>query len=138
MTIRNLDRMFKPSSVALIGASDRPDSVGQVVLRNLRSGGFAGPIGLVNPKHHMIDGLPCYKDVDRLPDVPDLAVIATPAPTVPGIIARLAQRGTKAAVVISAGFTSEVGASSKRCCQQLGHTCCALPAPTVSACSCPK
>ena len=109
MTIRNLDSMFKPSSVALIGASDRPDSVGKVVLRNLRSGGFVGPIGLVNPKHRMIDGLPCYKDVDGLPNVPDLAVIGTPASAVPEIIAQLARRGTKAAVVISAGFGGEAG-----------------------------
>ncbi len=114
MTIRNLDRMFKPSSVALIGASDRPNSVGHVVLRNLRNGGFAGPIGLVNPKHRMIDGLPCYKDVDSLPNVPDLAVIATPATTVPGIIAQLARRGTKAAVVISAGFGGEAGRGLKQ------------------------
>jgi acetyltransferase len=96
MTIRNLDRMFKPSSVVLIGASDRPGSVGQVVLRNLRSSGFAGPIGLVNLKHHTIDGLPCYRDVDGLPDAPDLAVVAMPAATVPGIIAQLARRGTAA------------------------------------------
>jgi acetyltransferase len=109
MTIRNLDRMLNPSSVALIGASDRPDSVGQVVLRNLRSGGFAGPIGLVNPNHRTIDGLPCYEGVNDLPNVPDLAVIATPASTVPGIVAQLAQRGTKAAVVISAGFGGEAG-----------------------------
>jgi acetyltransferase len=114
MTIRNLDRMFMPSSVALIGASDRPDSVGQVVLRNLQGGGFADRIGLVNPKHLKIDGLPCYKDVDRLPNVPDLAVIATPAPTIPGIIAQLAQRGTKAAVILSAGFDGEVGRGLKR------------------------
>jgi len=114
MTIRNLDRMFKPSSVALIGASDRPGSVGQVVLRNLRSGGFAGPIGLVNPKHPAIDGLPCYPDVDGLPDAPDLAVIATPAATVPGIIAQLARRGSKAAVVISAGFGGETGRQLKQ------------------------
>ena len=114
MTVRNLDRMFMPSSVALIGASDRPDSVGQVVLRNLRGGGFADRIGLVNPKHRTIDGLPCYEDVDCLPNVPDLAVIATPAPTIPGIIAQLARRGTKAAVVISAGFDGEAGRGLKR------------------------
>jgi acetyltransferase len=114
MTIRNLDRMFTPSSVALIGASDRPDSIGQVVLRNLRSGGFAGPIGPVNPNHRMIDGLPCYQDVDGLPNVPDLAVVVTPAPTVPGIIAQLAQRGTKAAVIISAGFGGETGRRLKQ------------------------
>ena len=114
MTIRNLDRMLRPSSVALIGASDHAGSVGQVVVRNLRGGGFAGSIGLVNPNHRTIDGLPCHKDVDALPDVPDLAVIATPAATVPGIIAQLARRGTKAAVVISAGFGGETGRQLKQ------------------------
>jgi acetyltransferase len=114
MTIRNLDRMLNPSSVALIGASDRPDSIGRVVLQNLRSGGFAGPIGLVNPKHRTIGDLPCYESVDGLPNVPDLAVIATPASTVPDIVAQLARRGTKAAVIISAGFGGEAGRQLKQ------------------------
>ena len=114
MTIRNLDHVFKPSSVTLIGASDRPLSVGQMVLRNLRSSGFVGSISLVNPKHRAIDGLECYPDVDRLPNVPDLAVIATPAATVPGLIAQLAQHGVKAAVVISAGFGGESGRRLKQ------------------------
>ena len=104
MTVRNLDRLFKPAAVALIGASNEPSTVGAVVQRNLREGGFSGPVMLVNPKHAEIDGEPCHPDVASLPAAPDLAVVATPPETVPGIIAALGERGTKAAVVITAGF----------------------------------
>jgi acetyltransferase len=110
MTIRNLDSLLRPRSVAVIGASPRPDSVGGVVLRNIRAGGFRGPVMPVNPKYQAIDDLPVYPDVGSLPEAPDLAVIATPATTVPGLIATLGDRGTKAAIVISAGFgASEEG-----------------------------
>ena len=104
MTVRNLDRLFEPASVALIGASNRPLSPGAVIARNLRSAGFAGPIMLVNPKYAEIDGAACHPDVASLPATPDLAVVVTPPPTVPAIIAELGARGTKAAVVITAGF----------------------------------
>jgi acetyltransferase len=104
MSIRNLDQMFKPTSVALIGASARLDSVGGVVLRNLMRAGFAGSLMLVNPRHTTLVGLPVYPDVPGLPAAPDLAVIATPPDTVPDLIAALGARGTRAAVVITAGF----------------------------------
>jgi acetyltransferase len=104
MSVRNFDRLFQPRSVALIGASDRPGSVGAVVLRNLRRGGFRGELSLVNPHHQTLDGLPVYPTVADLPSAPDLAVIVTPPDTVPGLIAELGARGTKAAVVITAGF----------------------------------
>jgi len=104
MTVRNLDHLFKPSSVALIGASKRPSSVGAVLARNLLGAGFDGPIMPVNPKHASINGVMCYRDVASLPTAPDLAVIGTPPDTVPGLIAELGARGTRAAVVITAGF----------------------------------
>jgi len=104
MTVRNLEYVFKPASVALIGASPEPGSVGVVTARNLFGGGFAGPIMPVNPRHHSIEGVLTYPDIASLPETPDLAVIATPAETVPGIVAELGERGTKAAVVITAGF----------------------------------
>ncbi len=109
MTIRNLDRLFEPSSVALIGASDRDGSVGKVVLRNLRDGGFAGDIALVNPKYQVIADLPCYPGVGQLPATPDLAIIATPAVTVPDLVDQLARHGTKAVVILSAGFGGAEG-----------------------------
>ena len=104
MSIRNLDLLFKPASVALIGASARAGSVGQVLARNLIGTGFSGPIMPVNPKHQAIQGVLTYPDVASLPITPDLGVICTPPEAVPGIIADLGKRGAKAAVVITAGF----------------------------------
>ena len=109
MTIRNLEYAFRARSVAIIGASPREGSVGLFVTKNVREAGFKGPIWPVNPKHETISDLPCYKDVASLPAAPDLAVIATPAPTVPGLIAQLGERGTRAAVVLTAGLTRESG-----------------------------
>src|ERR1700751_5984831 len=102
MSIRNLDKLFTPRSVALIGATPRPGSVGAVVLRNLRRAGFAGELVLVNPHHRMIDGLALHPNVASLPQTPDLAL--TPAAAVPALIGELAERGTRAAVIIAAGF----------------------------------
>ncbi len=104
MTIRNLDRLFKPASIAVIGASNRPLSVGNTVMRNLLAGGFEGAIMPVNPRYRAVAGVLAYADVTELPMAPDLAVICTPAATVPGLIKALGERGTKAAVVLSAGL----------------------------------
>lgn len=104
MSVRNLDAIFRPKSVALIGASTHRNAVGAVIAGNLRAGGFDGPILPVNPKHQAVAGTLAYPDVASLPLVPDLAVICTPAETVPGLIAQLGARGTKGAIVISAGF----------------------------------
>ena len=104
MSIRNLDRMFRPRSVAVIGASDRPHSVGAALMRNLTQGGFAGPVVPVNPRAAAVHGIMAYKDVAGLPLVPDLAVIATPPDTIAPLIDQLGRRGTRAAVVLTAGF----------------------------------
>jgi acetyltransferase len=109
MTIRNLDRLFRPRSVALIGASTRPSSIGAVLARNVFRGDFDGPILPVNPKHRYLHGVWTYPDVASLPATPELAVIATPPQTVPGIVAELGARGTRAAVVITAGFAEASG-----------------------------
>jgi acetyltransferase len=104
MTTRNLDALFAPAAIAMIGANRKPRSVGAVVTRNLMQAGFSGPIRLVNPHGGEIEGQPVYSSLDLLPETPDLAVIATPAETVPGVIADLGMHGCRAAVVISAGF----------------------------------
>jgi acetyltransferase len=101
---RNLEYLFNPRSVALIGASDRPRSIGSTVLRNLRQGGFAGPVWPVNIRHTEVGGVRAYRTVTELPAAPDLAVLCTPAPGIPGLIAELGKRGTRAAIVISAGL----------------------------------
>ncbi len=104
MTARNLERMFAPRSVAVIGASARPHAVGQLLLSNMRAAGFSGMLMPVNPHGGRIDGLPVWPDVASLPESPDLAVIATPPDTIPGLIGQLAARGCAGAVVITAGF----------------------------------
>jgi len=104
VSVRNLDSIFRPTSVALIGASTRPHSVGAVTAENLRAAGFGGRIMLVNAKHADIAGSAAFPDIASLPEAPDLAVICTPAQTVPGLVAELGARGTKAAIVVTAGF----------------------------------
>lgn len=107
MSIRNLDSLFDPQSVAVIGASNRPGSVGATVWRNLREGGFAGPRWPVNPKRSQVGGEPAFASVKALPAAPELAIICTPAATVPELIADLGARGTRAAVVLTAGFSPQ-------------------------------
>jgi acetyltransferase len=104
MSIRHLDSLFDPRSVAVIGASERPASVGATVWRNLREGGFAGPRWAVNPKYKRLGDDPVFADVASLPEAPELAVICTPPATVVGLIEALGARGTRAAIVLTAGL----------------------------------
>jgi len=104
VTAKRVAALFKPSSVVLVGASDAPGTLGDVVRRNLLEGGFAGPIHYVNLRHEQIDGRPVHRSVLDLPGVPELAVILTPASTVPEIIGDCGRKGIRAAVVVSAGF----------------------------------
>ena len=104
MSIRNLEFLFRPKSIAVIGASDRAGSVGATVMRNVIAGGYAGPIYAVNPAHLIIAGQRAYPDVTHLPQTPDLAVIATPPATIPALIDALGRRGTRAAVVLTGGL----------------------------------
>lgn len=108
MTIRNLDALLQPKSVALVGAGTRPGSVGLIMTRNMLKAGFQGTLSLVNPKHREIEGVPCHDTIAALPDVPDLAVVVTPPATLPGIIAELGAKGTRAAVVITAGIRGDL------------------------------
>jgi acetyltransferase len=105
VTVRNLEYLFRPKSIALIGASERPGSVGATVLRNLCDGRFHGPVYAVNPKGGRIGGLEACRDVASLPETPELAVVATPPRSVPEVIGALAARGTRAAVVLTAGLS---------------------------------
>ena len=107
MTIRHLDHAFAPRSVALIGASQRPGSLGALVLSNIVSGGFQGKIFPVNPKYRELAGRACFSRVADLPEVPDLCVIATPAQTIPALIEEIGKFGGRAVVVITAGVGSD-------------------------------
>ncbi|MEP9373655.1 bifunctional acetate--CoA ligase family protein/GNAT family N-acetyltransferase [Mesorhizobium sp. KR1-2] len=109
MTIRNLEYAVHPKSVAVIGASVREGSVGRVVMDNIVAGGFEGEIWPVNPKYDLVAGRRCYARVKDIPGVPDLAVIVTPPSVVPDLIRQLGEKGTRAAVAITAGFNAENG-----------------------------
>ncbi|WP_022947112.1 bifunctional acetate--CoA ligase family protein/GNAT family N-acetyltransferase [Methylohalobius crimeensis] len=104
-----LDHMFHPRSVAVFGASERPDSVGARVFANLLAGGFSGSVYPVNPKHEKVQGQRCYRDISQIGAAVDLAVIATPARTVPGILQSCGTSGVCAAIVLSAGFEGAEG-----------------------------
>ena len=99
-----LDALFKPRSVAVIGATPREGTVGRTVVANLSASSFGGKVWPVNPKHQEILGLACVPAVEKIPEPVDLAVITTPAGTVPGVVGECVAAGVKAAVVISAGF----------------------------------
>src|SRR4029450_2606716 len=88
---------------------ERDGSVGRVVMDNVVAGGFEGAIWPVNPKYSEVRGRPCFFNAKDIPGVPDLAIIVTPPATVPGIVRELGEKGTRAAVVITAGLTRENG-----------------------------
>lgn len=111
MSIFNLEYLLAPKSVALIGASKREGSLGYVVLQNLLQAGFRGPIWPVNPKYESIGTQRCWPDVAALVETPELAVIATPAATIPNLIQELGEKGTRAAVVLSAGTQEKLAAT---------------------------
>ena len=104
MSIRNLDALFDPPSIAVIGASLRRGSTGAKVWQTLTSGTYAGQVCAVNPKYRELDGHPVVAHVCDLPVAPALAVICTPPTTVPRLIEELADLGTRAAVVMTAGM----------------------------------
>ncbi len=109
MPSRELWPFFHPSSIAVIGASESPDKLGHVVLKNLVEGGFPGALYPINPKADRILGLTCFKNVKDIPDSVDMAVVIIPARLVPDAIRDCGEKGVKGAVIITGGF-SEAGA----------------------------
>ena len=108
MPQHNLHALFNARSVAVFGASEREDSVAGTLFRNLRHAGYTGEVYPVNPKHETVFGVRCYASASELPAVPELALIATPAPTVAAIMEACGLHGIRHAIVLSAGFR-EVG-----------------------------
>lgn len=104
MSTYRLDKLFRPQSAALVGGNPREKSLGRIVLRNMREGGFAGPIHLVNPDFAEIDGMRAVPTLADLPAPPDVAIVATPPATVPTVIAQAAEAGCAAAVIITTGL----------------------------------
>jgi acetyltransferase len=136
MSVRNLEFLFEPTSVAVIGASDKPGRVGTTVWRNVRAGGYRGTAYPVNPSRRELDGERCYPEVGDLPAPPELAVICTPPATVPGLIASLGAAGVRAAVVMTAGLSAEqkqamLDASRPHTLRLLGPNCVGLLCPHV-------
>ncbi|HYF20712.1 MAG TPA: acetate--CoA ligase family protein [Ramlibacter sp.] len=103
---------FEPASVAVIGASDQPEKIGGRPIKYMLQHGFAGRILPVNPQRREVQGLPCWPDVDALPQVPELAVVAVPGEGAVQAVEACARRGVKLAVVISSGF-AETGAAGR-------------------------
>lgn len=104
MGVRKLNCIFRPKRIAVIGVSSNPNSVGGITLKNLVSGGFRGVVYPVNPKHEAVLGITCFPNVSCLPKIPDLAIICTPAETVPGLVRECGEAGILGIIIMSAGF----------------------------------
>lgn len=105
-----LDALFHPETIALIGAKDDKGSVGHTLINNLLTGGWKGRLYPINPKRSEVSGLRCYPSLDELPEPVDLAILITPAKTIPALIQACVDHKVKGCIVISAGF-KELGAS---------------------------
>lgn len=104
MTVKSVEQLLKPHSIAVIGASNQPNRPGNAVMRNLLQGQFDGPIMPVTPHYKSVNGVLAYRSIDELPIVPDLAIICTRATRVPAIILQLGRKGTRNAIVIASGL----------------------------------
>ncbi|MCG7392190.1 bifunctional acetate--CoA ligase family protein/GNAT family N-acetyltransferase [Microvirga sp. ACRRW] len=104
MSTYRLDTLFAPRSIAVVGASPRPGSLGLTFLKNLIHGGFAGAIYPVNPHHRQIEDLPCFSSIAKLPETPDLVVVAVPPRNVLDVIEDAGKRGVGAAIIATAGL----------------------------------
>ena len=113
-----LQHFFTPNSVAIVGASERENSVGYRLLLNMQEAGFSGGLYPINPKHEQLLGLKAYPDLHAVPEDLDLVVIATPAPTVPCILRQCGDKGVSSVIIISAGF-GELGAEGQRLQQEI-------------------
>jgi acetyltransferase len=139
MSTYRLDSLMAPRSIALVGASPREHSVGRAILKNLKAGGFAGDIQIINPRYADIDGIATIPSLDALAAPPDLVVITAPAAAVPSVVASAAERGVASAVIITAGLgrgpgslaaASEQAARAKGL-RLLGPNCLGIMVPRV-------
>jgi acetyltransferase len=112
MGVENLDKIFKPKIITVIGASNKIGSAGYRIFRNLIGSGYNGIVYPVNPNHESIQGVEAYPSVEKLPKTPDLAVIVTPSKTVIDVAEQCGKKGIKGLLIISAGF-KEIGDEGK-------------------------
>ncbi|MDR9425483.1 MAG: GNAT family N-acetyltransferase [Marinobacter sp.] len=114
MSTRYLESLFNPESIAVIGASEREDNLGGMVLRNLLGGGFPGRMVVVNQSgYRHVHGVPCETKIVDLSFVPDLAIVCTPPITVPRVIRRLGEQGVRTAIVMTGGMSRTHSKSGK-------------------------
>jgi acetyltransferase len=113
-----LKHFFTPRSVAIVGASNRENSVGYRLLINMQEAGFRGGLYPINPKHEQLLGLNTYPDVQAVPEDLDLVIIATPAPIVPDLLRQCGEKGVSSVIIISAGF-GELGSEGQRLQQEI-------------------
>ena len=113
MSTRNLDKLFDPKSIAVIGASNTKGSVGHILLRNLIGAEYEGVVYPVNPTLLSVQGIQAYPTICQVPRKIDLAIIAVPAKTVPDVVRECGEAGVAGAVIVSSGF-KEVGAQGKK------------------------
>ncbi|MCJ9734641.1 CoA-binding protein, partial [Bradyrhizobium sp. PRIMUS42] len=140
MSTYRLNNLLAPRSVALVGASARPVSVGRAVLENIHKADFKGRFGLVNPRHAEIGGVAAVKSLDRLDFVPELVVITAPAREIPGIIDQAGRRGSAGALIVSAGlghgpgslYEAAIAAARKYGMRLIGPNCLGIMMPGVS------
>ena len=134
MSTYRLDRLFAPRSIAVVGASPRDTSPGRAVLKNLRSGGFAGAIHLVNPHYDSIEGIAAVKSYEALATTPDVAVIAVPPAAVAPAVRAAAAKGTAAAIILTAGLGHGAGSIAEHASKRRAPPACGSSAPIASAC----
>lgn len=117
-----LTKLFNPTSIAVFGASERPNSVGGTAFANLLAAGFQGKLYPINPKHAQIQGQACFASLEAVDEAIDLAVVATPAPTILSILHACGQKGIKHVVILSAGFEDAQGKMIQAQLAQVAHS----------------
>ncbi|MBD3317898.1 MAG: acetyl CoA synthetase subunit alpha, partial [Chitinivibrionales bacterium] len=120
MSTKNLEKLFDPASIAVVGASNRPNSVGYIVFNNLICSHYQGVVFPVNPKHESVQGVQAFPSVLSLPRSVDMAILATPAPTVAGLVEECGKAGIKGVIIIAAGF-AEMGAEGREAMRRIDH-----------------
>jgi acetyltransferase len=139
MSTYRLDRLFAPRSIAVVGGSPRDTSPGRAVLKNLRSGGFAGEIYLVNPHYDSLEGIAAVKSCDALPGPPDVVVIGVPPAAVRSVVRDAATKGAAVAIILTAGLGHGPGSLAEQCEQAtrargmrlVGPNCLGVLAPPI-------